>query len=386
MSDRGLVPLALALLLLLPTGLEGQTPEIESSRRRLDSIKVARQRLQQEQERLATQVKDVNAELSNIEAQRQTTYRIINEIDNQIAGLNSQVDRVSAELLLAEDNLSERRAVLERRLVDIYKRGTLYSWQVLLAAESFGDLLSRYKYLFLTSRQDRALVSEVENLRDRVRGRRDELLGLRGNLDRTRVDRDTELNRYTDLANARERRLRELRRSGVQTEERLTQLEQDEAAITAELNRLIAESRRGGARRAGSITTADLGQLDWPVNGEVLYNFGRERAGGVTIRRNGIGIGAPVGTPVRVIAGGTVVRMQRWSTYGLMVLIDHGGEYISLYTQLEEATVSVGAEVTKGQIIGRVGGANTEYGPHLHFEIRNATGTALDPTDWLRNR
>ena len=132
--------LALATMLSLPAGLEAQTPEIESSRRRLDSIRVARQQLQQEQQRLATQVKDVNAELTNIEAQRQTTYRIINEIDNQIAGLNSQVDRVSAELLLAEDNLSERRAVLERRLVDIYKRGTLYSWQVLLAAESFGDL------------------------------------------------------------------------------------------------------------------------------------------------------------------------------------------------------------------------------------------------------
>ncbi len=376
----------LLALLALPAVSAAQTPEIETSRRRLDSIRVARQQLQQEQQRLASQVKDVNAELSNIEAQRQSTYRIINEIDNQIAGLNSQVDRVSAELLLAEDNLAERRAVLQRRLVDIYKRGSLYPWQVLLTAESFGDLLSRYKYLFLTSRQDRALVDEVENLRDRVRGRRDDLLGLRSNLDRSRLDRDTELNRYTDLANARERRLRELRRTGARTEQRLTQLEQDEAGITAELNRLIAESRRGGARRTGTITTADLGQLDWPVEGSVLYNFGRERAGGVTIRRNGIGIGAPVGTPVRVIAGGTVVRMQRWSTYGLMVLVDHGGEYISLYTQLEEATVAVGAEVTKGQIIGRVGGANTEYGPHLHFEIRNSSGTALDPTDWLRNR
>ena len=58
--------------------------------------------------------------------------------------------------------------MLERRLVDIYKRGALYTFQALLAAESFGDLLSRYKYLYLTSRQDRALVADVEKLRNRV--------------------------------------------------------------------------------------------------------------------------------------------------------------------------------------------------------------------------
>ena len=92
----------------------------------------------------------------------------MNEIERQIGGLASQLDRSSAELILAEDNLAERRAVLERRLVDIYKRGPLYTFQALFAAESFGDLLSRYKYLYLTSRQDRALVTDVEKLRNRV--------------------------------------------------------------------------------------------------------------------------------------------------------------------------------------------------------------------------
>ena len=111
---------------------------------------------------------DVNDELSNLERQRESTQRIVNEIERQIGGLASQLDRSSAEMILAEDNLADRRAVLERRLVDIYKRGPLYTFQALFAAESFGDLLSRYKYLYLTSRQDRALVTDVEKLRNRV--------------------------------------------------------------------------------------------------------------------------------------------------------------------------------------------------------------------------
>ena len=93
-----------------------------------------------------------------------------------MGGLVSQLDRSTAELILAEDNLAERNAVLQRRLVDIYKRGQLYTFQALLSAASFGDLISRYKYLYLTSRQDRQLVQEVEALRNRIKGQRNKVL------------------------------------------------------------------------------------------------------------------------------------------------------------------------------------------------------------------
>ncbi|MDQ3426928.1 MAG: hypothetical protein M3477_03775, partial [Gemmatimonadota bacterium] len=153
--------------------------DLEQSRRRLEEIRRERDQLQEQQRRLQGQVHDVNDELSNLERQRESTQRIVDEIERQIGGLSSQLDRSSAELILAEDNLAERRAVLERRLVDIYKRGMLYTFQALLAAESFGELLSRYKYLYLTSRQDRSLVTDVEKLRNRVTQQRDDLLNVR---------------------------------------------------------------------------------------------------------------------------------------------------------------------------------------------------------------
>jgi peptidoglycan hydrolase CwlO-like protein len=166
------------LLTILVIGLGAASPlwgqdtrvnqDILESQRRLDSIRTERGRLRMEQLRLEGQVKDVGAELRNIDRQRESTHRIVNEIETQIGGLNSQLAQVSAELVLAQDNLAQKRAVLQRRLVDIYKRGPLYTFQALLAAESFGDLLSRYKYLFTTSQQDRALLHDVESLRDRV--------------------------------------------------------------------------------------------------------------------------------------------------------------------------------------------------------------------------
>jgi septal ring factor EnvC (AmiA/AmiB activator) len=219
-------------------------------------------------------VRDVGAELRNIERQRETTNRIVNEIDGQIGGLNTSLEQVSAELVLAEDNLAEKRAVLDRRLVEIYKRGPLYTFQALLAAESFGNLLARYKYLFLSSNQDRQLVSDVEALRNRVGRQRRELLGIRTSLDLTRAEREAELRRYSSLASARERRLNELRRSGRVTSERITALERDEAR----LNELLAywsvragRPRAGRHGRAGALSAADIGRLDWPVDGRVIW-------------------------------------------------------------------------------------------------------------------
>jgi septal ring factor EnvC (AmiA/AmiB activator) len=384
---------AFTVLTALP--LHAQGNDLEESRRRLEEIRRERDRLQEQQQRLQGQVHDVNDELSNLERQRESTQRIVGEIERQIGGLSSRLDRSSAELILAEDNLAERRAVLERRLVDIYKRGPLYTFQALMAAESFGDLLSRYKYLYLTSQQDRALVVDVEKLRNRVVEQRNDLLDVRKQLDRTREEREAEFAKYTDLARERARRLQTLQRSAKSTERRLSELQKDEARLNGLLAALERARREEAARGVvrgtipgpGSITTADLGKLDWPVGGAIVYRFGRDTlpSGGI-IRWNGVGIAAAVGTPVKAVATGKVRLVGQFGTYGLTVVLEHGNGYYSVYSHLETAAVKLGATVQKGETIGGVGGANSDYGPHLHFEIRGENQTALDPTAWLRRQ
>jgi septal ring factor EnvC (AmiA/AmiB activator) len=385
----------LALLAVLPSALHAQDSSLEASRRRLQEIRRERDRLEEQQQRLQGQVHDVNDELNNLERQRESTQRIVGEIERQIGGLSSQLDRSSAELILAEDNLAERRAVLERRLVDIYKRGRLYTFQALLAAESFGDLLSRYKYLYLTSRQDRALVTDVEQLRSRVVTERNNILNVRTQLDRSRQEREAEYSKYTELARARARRLEALQRSARSTERRLTALQKDEARLNGLLAALERARReetvrgalRGAVSAPGSITTASLGKLDWPVEGAIVYRFGRDTlpSGGI-IRWNGVGIAAAVGTPVRAVEAGKVRLVGQFGTYGLTIVLEHGNGYYSVYSHLQSAAVKLGTTVTKGSTIGAVGGENSDYGPHLHFEIRGENQVALDPTTWLRRR
>lgn len=366
-----------------------QDTSLLRSRERLTEIRRERERLQREMERLRGRVHSLSSELTNIERQVETTGRIVSELDLQINALGSQIERITADLIVAEDALTEKRSILDHRLSEITKRGPLLAAQVLLAAESFGDLLSRYKYLYLVTRQDRQLVRDVKALRDRVAEQRDNLLNVRTDLARRRDERSEENERFRQLEVQRERSLQNSQREQRQMEQRLQQLARDEARLNDMIGAL--ERRRRAAAASGTatapsrITTSDLGQLDWPVTGELIYRFGRQQlANNTTIRWNGIGIATPSGTPVRAIAAGTVRVAQPLGTYGQSVVLDHGGGFYSVYSFLSDVAVRQGQSVEKGAVIGRSGGESSDQGPHLHFEIRGQGGQALDPVAWLR--
>jgi len=377
---------------IFPSRLGAQQPDLETSRRRLDEIRSERERLRREQERLEGQVRDAGAELRNIERQRDATNQIVNELERQMRGLGDQLLSSSQQLALAQDNLADRRAVLNRRLVEIYKRGPLFTFQVLLTAESFGDLLSRYKYLYLQNRQDRSLVEDIARLEGRIRQQRGELVDVRSDLDRRREERASELKSFEILAEERSARLSRLRRSSESAQQRLSALERDEARLNEVLASLERARRPRGTPTPGvpggsELTTADLGSLDWPVSGRILFRFGRDTLpSGAVIRRNGIGIAAAAGTPVKAVSSGRVALVQRLGTYGLTVVLEHGNGYFSLYMQLGSAAVEKDETVQRGQSIGTVGGENSDQGPHLYFEIRGENQIALDPADWLRRR
>src|SRR5437773_2214769 len=378
------------------TPLVSQRPQpfdqqLRDNQQRLESIRRERSDVEEELERLRTQVHSLSDELANIERQKETTNRIVNELDRQINTLSDQIDRTTVDLLLAQNALAEKRAVLERRLVDISKRGALYGYQVLLAAESFGDLLSRSKYLYLVSRQDRLLANDMSKLQRRIGRERQTLVDTREVLAHRKNERREELDRYVALERERQSSLRETRRSAREAMQRLSELEHDEKGLNdriATLERARREAlARGAATAAAAITTADLGQLDWPVDGRILYRFGTATGPNNTrLPWHGIGIAAPAGTPVRAIAAGRVSLAGPLGTYLTSVLIDHGGGYYSFYGYLNDATVAQGERVLKGQILGHVGGASSDQGPHLHFEIRGQGGIALDPVNWLKSR
>ena len=389
----------LYILLLLaafaPAARAQQRPDvnrqIRDNQERLETIRQERASLEGELQRLRGRIHSISGELDNIEQQKGVTNRIVNELDRQIGSMNAQLDTVTLDLMLAQDALAETRAVLETRLVEIYKRGGLWMFEVMLAAESFGDLVSRYKYLYLVSRQDKALVGEVEDLRDRVGQQRVHLVAIHGELSVRRGERGQELDRFVALERRRQRALRETQASQRVTTGRLDSLARDEERVTSMIAALEEARRRAvasGAAGAGTISEADLGGLSWPVDsGAVLYRFGVTAGPDDTrIRRHGLGISVPVGTPVRAVAGGTVQYASLMGTYGPSVLVDHGGGFYTLYLYLSIFSVQPGQWVNAGDVVGESGGGTSDAGPHIEFQVRGQGGIALDPESWLRQR
>jgi septal ring factor EnvC (AmiA/AmiB activator) len=392
---RGLSCVALLLSVVLGVSRQARaqdiTRQIRANQARLDSIRREREELETELERLRGRAHDITGELANIERQKNATNRLVNELDRQIRTLDMSLDTVTLDLALTEDALAEKRAILHRRLTDIYKRGPLWTFQVIISAESFGDLLSRYKYLYLVSRQDQSLVGAVDTLRRRIAGQRRQLLQIQGELAARRDERSEELDRYLALERRQQRSLSETRASERQAARRLESLSRD----AQRLNDLLAELER--ARRAAAaanpslpgpatITSHDLGKLDWPLAGDLIYRFGPfQLPNNTSVRYQGIGIRTPVGTPVRTVAGGIVAMAEPYGTYGPTVIIDHGGGYSTVYLYLSQLQVVKGQRVAAGDVVGLSGGQNSDEGPHVEFQVREAA-IALDPLNWLKRR
>jgi septal ring factor EnvC (AmiA/AmiB activator) len=380
-------------LVPLPSTLYAQeSPRIRAQRDELERIRREREALERRAADLRTSIHDLSEEVENIERRADATARIVKALDNQLATINGEVTQASTRMTNAESELTGKRSALRQRLVDIYKRGPLFTTQALLSARSFGELVARYKYLHLLALRDRALVHNVERLRDEVAVERNRLMSLQTALADNRTDKRREEEQLRALEREQSSHLAKTKGQVRAAEDRLASLKKTEVELTTALGALENERRRAESARpnapriASSIRTSDYGSLSWPVDGTLVYSFGKaQTASNTTIRWNGVGIEASMGTAVRVVSAGKVVMVRQFGTYGLIVVVDHGGGDYSTYGSLSHATVRENETVVKGQQIGAVGKSDPELPPHLHFEIRH-DGIAVDPANWLRGR
>jgi murein hydrolase activator len=379
-------------VIALPPTLSAQSADarIRAQREELERIRRERSDLEQRMANLQGNVHDLQEELDILDRQRIATERVLQTLDRQIASIGTVVDETTERMTSAESELAVRRATLQRRLVEIYKRGPLYSAEALLTARSFGELIARYKYLHEIAVHDRALVTGVEKLRDDIGRQRAELVKLRDAVADSRTEKQREEERLAGLTKSRSSNLQQAQRSTKQIQARLAKIRESEARLgnviaTIEAERKRAASRPNAPRAASTLRTADAGRLDWPVDGTLLYRFGRVvNPNNTTTRWNGVGIAAPEGTSVKAVAPGTVVSVGQLGTYGLTVILQHGEGDYSIYASLQSASVRTGSSVRKGEVIGTVGISDPDLTPHLHFEMR-PKGHAVDPEKWLRN-
>ena len=397
--SRPALAIALCALLAIPAGAQQTSADrLRIQRDSLERIRRERAELQNRMQDLKGRAHSLAEEVNNLVRQAEATGRAVRSLDTQVAAVTDEVESSTAQLVRAQDELAVKRAILQRRLSDIYRRGPLFSLEVMLSAESFGALIARYKYLHEVARRDRAMVQRVKQLNDGIDRQRRGLVRLQRDMVATREERAQEQQRYKELEEERSASLRRIERDATQAERRIAAIARDEAKLNNIIETMEAERRRVAAAspaptgRAADRAASGLragGTLEWPVEGTLLYPFGRAPGPDQTLTSwQGIGIEAAPGTPVRAVAAGVVKLVDtQLATFGATVVILHpSGEY-SIYSSLGSITVAQNQIIDRGAQIGTVGSNDPRLPPHLHFEIRSGSRPiAVDPVPFLRPR
>ncbi len=412
--------LALAFLCLLGPAVADERAAARQQ------IEAARQDIAELQKLL----KQIEQEKSGVQKQLQTTESEMGQLEKQVDTLQQEIDRSEAEL----ERLNEEKTTLEgarleqQRLIGLqaraaYQNGRQEYLKLLLNQqnpEKFSRTLTYYDYLNKarleqldsfneTLRQLANVEADIEAQQNLLAEKKDGLLERRDQLAEVRKERQQALAKLNSDLSSREQRLQARRQEQAQFERVLKTIEETLAhqareAEEARQRELLAERQRqqqqqqarpsGSSAPSGPLVSSAggsfggpfaqaKGKLPWPVDGRLVARYGTPRGGDARTKWDGVLIGASAGTQVRAVHGGRVVFADWLRGAGLLVILDHGNGYLSLYGHNQSLLRDAGDIVKAGDPIATVGTSGGQETAALYFAIRQH-GRPSDPAQWCR--
>jgi septal ring factor EnvC (AmiA/AmiB activator) len=376
------VRIVLLLLALAAQPMLAQDPSTgappTTDEERLRRVQDRRAALEQELERLRGEEKSLLGEVEGLEVELRLRTEELREIRLNLRRTQGELDATVERVHVLEERLAAARPLLAAHARALYKLGELSYMRLLLSVDRPSDFFRGYRFVTTLARRDRQRVAAfrkdlaaLNEQRAVLEKRTAESIALRERLVAARRRLDSQRKRKTALLT-----------SIVEQKEVHAAYVKELAEAEFRLEQLL--SGLGGEEVAIPVA-AFKGSLPWPVRGPVRAGFGRRkhpRFDTYTVH-NGIEIASPPNAEVHAVHDGTVVFAERFLGYGLMVVIDHGGRYHSLYAHLADLAVDVGQQVAAGEVVG-LSGQGSLAGPGVYFEMRHG-GRPEDPLDWLRS-
>lgn len=412
----------LSAVVLLLAGLSSIAPAPAQSSRE------AEQKLQ----RVRSELKSIAQERRKLEGERGTASRQLRDADEQVGRTTRSLSDTEAALkreAAALDELRRKRDVMQGQQAvqrtqltalvrSAYQRGDDAPLKVLLSQDRVADanrLLAYHRYvqrdqarrietlnteLAALDQVERDIVArqaELDAARAKQRGQVAQLekdrkarASLMADLDERYQDRAAKEKALGQDARSLEQLLRNLRAAAARAEaERRAAARREAAAAAAaqkrEGNAATRVTRQPAAPRpaVASAPPLKVGGLGWPVSGNLLARYGGRLPDGRA--STGVLIGAPSGTTVTAVADGTVVFSEWMTGYGLILILDHGNGYMSLYAHNDSLLKDSGDRVKRGDAVARVGTSGGQGQAALYFELRR-NGQPVDPASWLQRR
>jgi len=316
-----------------------------------------------------------------------TSLEIIN-INETINQLNILIMEKEYEVVLAQNREEDQLQKYKNRVRNMEENGIISYLELVLDSTSFSDLLARVDFVRDIMRADENTYMDLQTARDDTIAAMIEFEKTKAEANEEKAQLELlemELLEQLDEAHALILKLE----ADIETESQLyDRLAEEEARIQREVNEAVAalqkqqEEERLRAKMhpgysGGGGSVSGTGQLMWPLNGSVISRFGVVRGPGRV--HLGLDIGAAHGAEVVAADSGTVVT-ARYNEGGLgyYVVVSHGNGISTLYGHLSSYVVSVGDNVSRGQLVGYNGSTGNATSPHLHFELF-VNGVQVDP-------
>lgn len=315
----------------------------------------------------------IERELEALDTKLKTTQRGIARLEKELATCQQELDRLTRIHRTQQEKYN-------KRLTAAYKLGPMSYLEMLVAAEDFSDLVSRFEMLSYFLRSDRQLMEEVSATKAEIALEQKEYQSKKRELEQERLS-------YTKLKKTVAQQRQQQAVLVKKTEEQLKKVQADRNSLESALDELEETSRRieeeikRKQREEGALGT---GAMIWPVKGRISSPFGTRFHPILKKNRfhSGIDIAVPSGTQVKAADGGKVL-MSGWNGgYGYFIALDHGKGISTAYGHNSRLLVKEGEIVTQGQVIARSGSTGLSTGPHLHFEVR-LKGAPADPMKYL---
>jgi murein hydrolase activator len=354
-------------------GAAAKEAELKQIRSRIESIRKAIHSDAERRDSLTSQLKSAELEIQSAREQ-------LTEVREKRVAAETRLKALQSERGETEKQVAAQREALAGEMRVAYMNGREEQLKLMLNQRDPAQAartMANYGYL------SRARTERINAINEHIAHL--ELLSEKIGSEATRlktIEADN-AREVRSLAGARDRRAQTL--AQIQSKlnnrnEELAKLERDAKA----LEKLVEELRRAIEEFPDLADTPFAkvrGKLPWPVKGPVIARFGQLRAGG-PLKWQGILIGAARGTQVRAPYQGRVVYADWLPGLGLLIVLDHGGGYMSLYGHNEQLYRKVGDRVSAGEPLGAVGDAAGVGKPALYLEIRRGR-QAIDPALWL---
>jgi len=375
------VLICLTSLPLYAEDLKEKSAQLDSVRHQIKDVKTSMDKARLETDTLQTKLKNNETSAGNIALN-------IREIERQLQKRKHRLNQLSNSKSLHEKALAEQKQALSRQIRSSYMVGKNDYMKLLLNQEDparVGRALAYYDYHNQArARRINSVNTEIEaitQLENTIKRENDALLKLKENqLAKNREITQSRRERENILAKL----LNELEKQGFE----LQTLQQQELETKNLLEKLIEEQARDDR---GSVAFFEdippfynlKGKLDWPIKGKILTRFGSRKQGG-KLKWQGVVINAELGVDVQAVSGGQVVFADWFRNLGLLIIIDHGDGYMSLYGYNQSLLKKPGDWVLPGEVISLAGDSGGQLRSGVYFEIRN-NGSPVNPARWCRN-